>query len=349
MSIQYKNCKNCENDFRSNFDFCPHCGMKAKEELTLGVLFYNTVNNYLLYDSKFFKSFIPLMVKPGFLPNTFIAGKRLSFLHPAQLYLFVTFVFFFFFSFVSSKEAALIDEEFGKNKTEVKNVLQQQKEDSLNRASLYKALKDTQTLTGKTDKEIDSIISNKAFTKNKAITFDYENKEIDSLIAINAPNELIYKSMGMEDDPNFFDRIWYPQLLKFHKQQNVGSLLKTMIDATPIALFILLPIFAFLLKLFYWKKGRYAYHLVFTFYYFAFLFVAFNLLLALEFLLEHSAWIDFIVLLSTFIYLLIAIKRFYKQSWFLSFVKSGTISFLFILLVMPIAFVVLGFISFLFY
>ena len=71
MSIQYKTCKNCENDFRDNFDFCPHCGMKDKEELTLGILFYNTLNNYLLYDSKFLKSFIPLLIKPGFLANKF--------------------------------------------------------------------------------------------------------------------------------------------------------------------------------------------------------------------------------------------------------------------------------------
>ncbi|WP_375242016.1 DUF3667 domain-containing protein [Lacinutrix sp.] len=53
--------------------------MKSKEELTLSVLFYNTLNNYLLYDSKFFKSFFPLIARPGFLPNTFIDGKRLSF------------------------------------------------------------------------------------------------------------------------------------------------------------------------------------------------------------------------------------------------------------------------------
>ena len=49
-----------------------------------------------------------------------------------------------------------------------------------------------------------------------------------------------------------------------------------MLDATPIALFVLLPIFALLLKVFYWRKGRYAYHLVFTFYFFAFLFIVSN-------------------------------------------------------------------------
>ena len=35
------------------------------------------------------------MFKPGYLATRFIEGKRLLYLHPAQLYLFVSVVFFF--------------------------------------------------------------------------------------------------------------------------------------------------------------------------------------------------------------------------------------------------------------
>ena len=57
MSVKYKICENCETEFKDSFKFCPNCGMKNREELTLGSLFYNTINNYLLWDSKFLKSF----------------------------------------------------------------------------------------------------------------------------------------------------------------------------------------------------------------------------------------------------------------------------------------------------
>ncbi|WNH14436.1 DUF3667 domain-containing protein [Thalassobellus suaedae] len=41
--------------------------------------------------------FIPLLIKPGYLTAKFIEGKRLLYLHPAKMYLFIVVVFFFFF------------------------------------------------------------------------------------------------------------------------------------------------------------------------------------------------------------------------------------------------------------
>ncbi|WP_452224544.1 DUF3667 domain-containing protein [Lacinutrix chionoecetis] len=203
MSIKYNTCKNCDGEFKSNFQFCPHCGMKDKEELTLGVLFYNTVNNYLLYDSKFFKSFVPLMTKPGFLPNKFIAGRRLSYLHPAQLYLFVTFIFFFMFSFVTSKQELKLNEDFKVVTSEMKDELVQVETDSSDKAELYSALKKTQPFTGATDKEIDSIVNKTNLNSpKKQITLGYNIKRVDSLLDINAPKEEIYKEMGMDENPN---------------------------------------------------------------------------------------------------------------------------------------------------
>tara|TARA_R110002033_G_scaffold104428_5_gene151932 strand:- start:379 stop:702 length:324 start_codon:yes stop_codon:yes gene_type:complete len=101
MKHDYTTCKNCEKDYDKEFQFCPHCGQKANDELTLGVLFYNTISNYFSFDARFFKSYIPLMFKPGYLPKRFIEGKRLLYLHPAQMYLFISVVFFFLFSFIA--------------------------------------------------------------------------------------------------------------------------------------------------------------------------------------------------------------------------------------------------------
>ena len=47
-------------------------------------------------------------------------------------------------------------------------------------------------------------------------------------------------------------------------------------------------------------------------------------------------WIDWLVALSTYFYFLLALIRFYKQNWFLSFIKSGIISFIFLLMVKSI-------------
>ena len=96
-------CKNCEKSFDASFDYCPFCGQETADNLTFGVLFSNTINNYFSIDARFFKSFIPLMTKPGVLARRFVDGKRLSYLHPAQFYLFISVVFFFIFSFTIRK------------------------------------------------------------------------------------------------------------------------------------------------------------------------------------------------------------------------------------------------------
>ncbi|TDI71568.1 MAG: hypothetical protein E2O86_01630, partial [Bacteroidetes bacterium] len=63
MEINNTTCKNCEREFQEGFEFCPHCGQKAKDDLTMGVLFYNTISNYFSFDARFFKSFFPLMFR----------------------------------------------------------------------------------------------------------------------------------------------------------------------------------------------------------------------------------------------------------------------------------------------
>ena len=67
MRRSLTDCQNCNQRFESHYPFCPYCGMKSKDELTLGVLFNNTISNYFSVDARFFKSFIPLMFKPGYL------------------------------------------------------------------------------------------------------------------------------------------------------------------------------------------------------------------------------------------------------------------------------------------
>ncbi|QCE42727.1 DUF3667 domain-containing protein [Psychroserpens sp. NJDZ02] len=349
MSLKYSTCKNCESDFKSGFDFCPHCGMKDKEDLTLGILFNNTLNNYLLWDSKFFKSFIPLMIKPGFLSNQFIGGKRLSYLHPAQLYLFITFVFFFLFSFQTNRVEQELNDGFKTESTKLLNEVQTVEVDSVKRAEIKTILNKNKYLSGMTDKEIDSIVSQKDLKSSNSVSFGYSTQKIDSLLAVSASEDTIYKAMGMTDNPGWFDKMLYPQMLKFHKDRKAGSIWVSMINATPIALFILLPLFALFLKLFYWKKGRYAYHLVFSFHFFAFIFMVFSLLLIANLIIDVPNWINLLITLSVFFYFVISTKRFYNQRWRYSILKSGIISFVFLALLVPIAFVVLAFVSFLFY
>ncbi len=44
-------CLNCEESHENHFKFCPHCGQKSNEHLTIGVLFYNPIRDYFFFYS----------------------------------------------------------------------------------------------------------------------------------------------------------------------------------------------------------------------------------------------------------------------------------------------------------
>jgi len=366
MAKTIETCKNCEQQFDEKFNFCPYCGQQAKDELTVKVLFYNTISNYFSFDARFFKSFLPLLIKPGYLASKFIEGKRLLYLHPAQMYLFIAVVFFFLFSFIQRSQVRTLDEKLAETFEEdlfmdklvdervqdsIKEIRFQQKQikDSIARAEIRKTLENNKYITGFTDAQIDSLVAADDFRKNDIASFDFNTKSIDSLIDIGASEAVIFKEMGMDDNAGYLERRMYAQALKFYKSRKGGSILQAFYDAIPIAMFFLLPIFALILKLFHFRKGRYAHHLVFSFYYFSFLFTVFSIILAVNFIFDVPDWLDFLITLSTFVYLVIALRRFYMQGLFKSFLKAAVVSFIFLSIVAPITFALLGMFAFLFY
>jgi hypothetical protein len=358
MENNQKTCKNCEEEFQDGFKFCPHCGQKTKENLTMGILFYNTISNYFSFDARFFKSFLPLMFRPGYLAKKFIEGKRLLYLHPAQYYLFVSVLFFFLFSFqareYTKKLDTVLEEGLKNDSISVVNDAPLKVIDSNAIAKLTKPFKDPKLVTGMTREELnklDSLIQdqvNSGEAKKPDFDFGYDKKKLDSLIAIGAPEEEQLKAMGMKEDSGFFARRLYTQLLKFQKNSGRG-ILQAFFDSLPIALFILLPIFAIILKVFFWKRGSFAHHLVFSFYFFSFLFVVLGIILAANYIWDIPNWIGLIVALSTYFYLLIAIKIFYRHGYFLSFIKTGLVTFIYLLFVLPIAVSIMVATSFFFY
>lgn len=298
------------------------------------------------------------MLKPGYLAKKFVEGKRLLYLHPAQLYLFISVIFFFLMSTIVVRENVQNIDKALKNakinpqitdslKLKTKKNLDSVKIDSVIKPLTYKGIAG---LDVEQKRVIDSLINVESDEdKNTPLKFGYNTKKVDSLIKIDAPDKEIYKAMGMNKDAGYLKRKLYAQTLKFQKQRNGGQILQAAYDAIPVALFILLPIFALILKLFFYRKGTYAHHLVFSFYYFSFLFTVFSVILIINTIIDIPGWIDFLIIMSTFFYLLVAVKKFYENGWLSSIIKTGLISFFYLSFVLPIAFFVLIFVGFLFY
>ncbi|NNK26714.1 MAG: DUF3667 domain-containing protein [Flavobacteriaceae bacterium] len=366
MNQSTETCKNCEQEFDEGFKFCPNCGQQTKDDLTIGLLFYNTIANYFSFDARFLKSFFPLLFKPGSLAKRFIEGKRLLYLHPAQLYLFISVIFFFLNSFgvrkraqewneslakTLIKETDTITDQRVKDSILLAKALKKERADSIAKAETRKALMTTSRFTKMTEAEIDSIIASDAFkTKDSdGLNWSFDEMKIDSLLTAGATDEDIYKAMGMDEDAGFFAKRFFSQVLKFYKNRQGGSLYQAFFDTIPIAMFFLLPIFALFLKIFYWRRGRYAHHLVFAFYYFSFLFTVLSIVIGVNMIWDIPDWIDWLIGFSTIFYMFLALKRFYEQGWILSFFKTGFIAFGFMLFVLPLTAGIVALFAFMFY
>lgn len=357
MSRALTECSNCSQRFEAHYPYCPYCGQQSENKLTLGVLFNNTISNYFSVDARFFKSYFPLMTKPGFLAKEFVDGKRILYLHPAQMYLFISVVFFFIFSFISREQTQDFDTLLKKNvydRQVINNSVRQHETDSIDAQRILQPLKNNQQQLGLQDKDLktlDSAIKKRGKSPtNSILGGSFNQTEVDSMIDAGASDKAIYKHMGMKNTDGAFKQRFYKQALKFMKNKSGGSVLQAFYDSIPIAMFILLPIFAFILKIFYFNKGPFAYHLVFSFYFFAFLFMVLSMLVLMTlFWKNYPGWLVFVIMLSTFFYLFLGVKRFYGQGYILSFIKSNVISFVFLSIVLPFALVIMGLMAFLFY
>ncbi|MEH6512778.1 DUF3667 domain-containing protein [Maribacter arcticus] len=343
-------CKNCEQTFDSSFEYCPHCGMEATDNLTVGVLFSNTIENYFSIDARFFRSFLTLMIKPGVLARRFVDGKRLKYLHPAQFYLFISVVFFFIFSFTVRKADNEVSEVIKKGMEQEINLDSiAVNADSLDITEARKALKKNQKIIGLSDEELvelDSVMTSDSGKAN--ISFGFERKLLDSLIAVNAPLNQKLEAMGMKEDTNAFRRKFYTQMLKFYEQQG-GGIIQVLYDTIPIAMFLLLPLFAVFLKIFYWKPATFAHHLVFSFYFFTFMFTSFCVMLLVNKMWEIPIWIEVLFCFSFILYLVIALRNFYRSSWLGAFFKASIISFFYMLIIVPVAAIGIIMVAFMLY
>ncbi len=91
-------CLNCGTSME-DYNYCPECGqINTTKQVPLKLFFHDILGDYFTFDSRFFRSFIPLLRKPGHLTNEYNSGRRVSYILPLRLYLFVTILFFFIIS-----------------------------------------------------------------------------------------------------------------------------------------------------------------------------------------------------------------------------------------------------------
>ncbi|XOV65919.1 MAG: DUF3667 domain-containing protein [Fluviicola sp.] len=88
-------CYNCETQLLNGENYCPNCGQENhSKQASTRLLIKDFVDTYLSFDSKLFISMRPLLFQPGKLTQEYLDGKRVRFVPPIRLFIFLSFLYF---------------------------------------------------------------------------------------------------------------------------------------------------------------------------------------------------------------------------------------------------------------
>ena len=88
-------CLNCNQLISEENNFCPNCGqVNDKNPISVKQYFSEYLSGFFEFDSRFIRTILPLLFKPGLVTKRYVEGKRKRYVNPFQLYLHVTILFF---------------------------------------------------------------------------------------------------------------------------------------------------------------------------------------------------------------------------------------------------------------
>jgi hypothetical protein len=180
-----KTCLNCR--FVVENRFCPNCGQENSDtRKTFYQLFVHFFEDLTHYENAFWKTIKNLLFKPATLTKEYLSGKRLSYLAPIRLYIFISLITFFLISVFNSNNLSVKTVVKGESKT----VYQEIKENSISIFGYHSA------------KELDSI-QNQGSKSEKLPNFQYWVLKKGLLVIENNTQKEIIKKFIKSFTQNF--------------------------------------------------------------------------------------------------------------------------------------------------
>jgi len=267
------------------------------------------------FDGKFFDTLKYLVIRPGWVPRQFVAGKRQSFLDPIRMYLFTSAVFFLVFFATNTNKG---NDNYYRG--------------TMTSADRYKfAAENIDSPDSTIQKQVRFVLDSntrlKLFTTDEKpdrdTVFPIRYRGRDYLLGANVSSD---SATNASLNKNWLSRKLGDWYLKQKRESNddEGATNKKLLDLVlhklPQILFISLPFFALLLKLLYIRRKNvyYSEHAVFTLYHYIFSFILLLVMMGISKLDDRLDWGIFSFLqLGLFlwggVYLYLSMRRFYGQ------------------------------------
>lgn len=281
-----RRCRNCGAELHG--EYCSHCGQEhVGADIPAGELFREFLKDEFHFDLRIVRTILPLLFRPGSLTQEHLAGRRVRYVPPLRMYVFISVLLFALVGWHARRAHwdPIAIAHYNENKGGAGNP------------------------DGTREKT------------NTKWTFqfgaDSVNVTTDSTMSAQEKREYIISALKDDDDaPDSSDamgrrmRSGILRLIEDPERSIEGAL-----EHTAQAMFIVMPLVALLLKLLYVRrKRRYMEHLIFTLHVHAFVFLMLALalgaaLIAWPPLAAVARWL----LWSIPVYVFIAMKRVYGQ------------------------------------
>lgn len=316
-------CENCGHEFKGHF--CPNCGQEVAEfNRPFGFVIYDFVGNFFAFDTRFFQTFRFLLFRPGFLTAEFFAGRRMRYSPPFRIFVFLSF---FLFLLLQSLTEATLDKV-----PEIK-INDSSKEVVLDNGLRFKA--DISTEVDSTENFNPDSLAMFPVGAKDSIQTDSDDINLDfSMFGSGRIRDNLNKLADQFQAK--LDHITDPEKRRQYNSYIAMCRAPEMVISNIMkylswAFFILLPLFALVLKLFYIRREHlYIRHLLFSIHLHSYLFFILILVGSLKLLFDSgSSGIVFTLLLSFPVYFILAIKKFYGQSWGKVILKFLGVSFIY--------------------
>ena len=308
------NCRNCGAPLRG--EYCHHCGQReGRGDLRFIDVVGDVLGDAVTWDSRFWRTLVPLVFRPGFLAAEFIAGRRARYMPPFRLYIVVSFLLFLVISLTARDMVDIGEDPEGITVTSVTETA-----DPNDIAETEAALAEAQERLDELGIPVDvTQHAPGAAEEDNALVFapvvvGDDDDDGDAVESESEEGESDGIHIGLAD-PN--SPVWLQELDE-RIETNAESLredprqfIELMLDYLPQMMFLMLPVFALLLKFCYLLSPfHYLQHLVFSLHYHSFVYILYLIAEALDRLqYDFGGWL----FLALVVYMPLALRRAYSS------------------------------------
>lgn len=321
-------CSNCHFPLINKADFCHKCGQKNTDgRLTVKELFSQFFDNVFNLDSKIFRTLGAVLI-PGKLTNAFLKGQRQKYYHPIRLFLVLIVISLAALNYQSniSTPGNLKKERVDrlKERKRLMGVLDKGINAISEKTDQHSVLETLDTLSTifyrNSGTRIDSININNAMK----ITDDF-----DFYIALEDIGKYSSKEiLDLYEVKGFYKRLMVQQKIKMIERGT--SFIPFVMGKVTWVVFFVLLLLSLVFKILYFKSDfLYLEHLIFGIHLNSFFLIILSILTLFpwEIMEKLVPW----TLILMAVYFFIAMRRVYKQSYFITGLKFILVLFCYFL------------------